>query len=197
MSARNAFIIGALVFALGAVGLAAVVYQFAAPGGKVASQTSTVGGPFTMVDQDGAAVTEAALKGKPTLIFFGFTNCPDVCPTALYEITQAMEALGPDAEKTQALFVTVDPERDTPEEMKAYLASFSPRIRGLTGTPEQVAQMVKVYRAYAKKVPLKDGGYTMDHSAIVYLMDRNGVFVSPINMKRGTDEIAAELRAYS
>lgn len=197
MSPRNVFIICALIFSLGAVGIAAAIYQFAAPGGKTASQTSTVGGPFTMVDQDGKAVTEAALKGKPTLIFFGFTNCPDVCPTALYEITQAMEALGPDAEKTQALFVTVDPERDTPEEMKAYLASFSPRIRGLTGSPEQVAQMVKVYRAYAKKVPLKDGGYTMDHSAIVYLMDRNGTFVSPINMKRGTDEIAKELRAYS
>ena len=101
MSPRNVFILCALIFSLGAVGLAAAVYQFAAPGGKTATQTSTVGGAFTMVDQDGKPVTEAALKGKPTLIFFGFTNCPDVCPTALYEITQAMEALAKQAQELQ------------------------------------------------------------------------------------------------
>ncbi|MGA0532703.1 SCO family protein [Hansschlegelia sp. KR7-227] len=197
MSPRTAFIAGALAFAVGAAGLAgALIHLGGRGGGQTAAQASAVGGPFEMVDQTGATVTDADVKGKPFLVFFGFTHCPDVCPTALYEITQAFEALGPDAEKTQALFVTVDPERDTPEAMKAYLSSFSPRIRGLTGSRPQVDAMVKAYRAYAKKQPLKDGDYTMDHTAIVYLMDRNGAFVAPLNLKRTPQEIAAEIRPY-
>jgi protein SCO1/2 len=197
MSPRTAFIAGALAFAVGAAGLAgALIHLGGRGGGQTAAQASTVGGAFQMVDQTGAAVTDADVKGKPFLVFFGFTHCPDVCPTALYEITQALEALGPDAEKTQALFVTVDPERDTPEALKSYLSSFSPRIRGLTGSQAQVDAMVKAYRAYAKKQPLKDGDYTMDHTAIVYLMDKNGAFVAPLNLKRAPDEIAAEIRRY-
>ncbi len=196
MSPRNAFFAGAVVFALGAVGLGAGLLHFQ-DRGLTATQTSTVGGPFSLVDQEGRTVTEADMKGKPHLVFFGFTHCPDVCPTALYEMTQALNAMGADAEKTEAFFVTVDPERDTPQALKDYLKSFSPRIRGLTGTQEQVDAMVKAYKAYAKKQPLEGGDYTMDHTAVIYLMDRNGNFVAPINPKRPPEELAAEIRRYT
>ena len=195
MSSRSAFIIGALVFLLGAAALVGATMHLS-DGGQTATQASSVGGAFRLTDQQGRPVTEADLKGKPTLVFFGFTHCPDVCPTALYEISQAFEALGADAARTQALFVTVDPERDTPEALKGYLSSFAPQIRGLTGSAEAVEQMVKAYKAYAKKQPLKDGGYTMDHTAIVYLMDRNGAFVAPLNLKRPPADVAAEIRRY-
>lgn len=197
MSPRKAFIAGAVAFLVGAAGLsAAVIHMTSGGGGQTATQGSTVGGPFRLVDQEGRTVTEADLKGRPTLVFFGFTRCPDICPTALYEISQAFEAMGGDAAKAQALFVTVDPERDTPEALKNYLSSFSPQIRGLTGSPEAVQAMTKEYKVYARKAPTKDGDYTMDHTAIVYLMDRNGVFVAPINLKRPPAEIAAEIRRY-
>jgi protein SCO1/2 len=196
VSSRGVFVAGALAFLVGAAGLTGALVHLGRDGGRTATQASSVGGPFSLVDQDGRPVTEADLKGRPTLVFFGFTRCPDVCPTALYEITQAFEALGPDAEKAQAIFVTVDPERDTPEAIKAYLSSFSPRIRGLTGAPEAMEKMVKAYKAYAKKVPTRDGEYTMDHTAIVYLMDKNGSFVAPLNLKRPPDQVAAEIRSY-
>ncbi|HVI29783.1 SCO family protein [Hansschlegelia sp.] len=195
MSPRTAFFAGAIVFALGAAGLAAALLHLQGES-QTATQASSVGGPFILVDQDGQAVTEADMKGKPHLVFFGFTHCPDVCPTSLYEMTQALNALGADAEKTEAFFVTVDPARDTPEAMKGYLKSFSPRIRGLTGTQEQVDGMVKAYKVYARKQPLEGGDYTMDHTAVVYLMDRNGNFVAPLNLKRSPEEVAAEIRRY-
>lgn len=195
MSPRTAFIAGAIAFLVGAAALSVAVFQMQ-DAGRPATQTSSVGGPFNLVDQDGRAATEADLKGKATVVFFGFTHCPDVCPTALYDITQALDALGADKDKAQALFVTVDPERDTPEAMKSYLSSFSPRIRGLTGSPEAVAAMVRAYRAYAKKQPLKDGDYTMDHTAVVYLMDKTGAFVAPLNLKREPNEVAAEIRRH-
>ena len=195
MSPRTAFLVGALAFVLGAGALAGALIQFRG-GGATAQQASSVGGPFRLVDQTGAPVTDADLKGKPFLVFFGFTHCPDVCPTALAEITQAFDALGTDAARTEALFVTVDPARDTPETLKAYLTSFSPRIRGLTGSQEQVDAVVKTYRAYARKQPLKDGDYTMDHTALVYLMDRNGAFVAPLNLKREPADVAAEIKRY-
>lgn len=197
MSPRAAFIAGTAAFLLGAAGLSAAVFHLTSQNApKTATQASSVGGPFRLVDQNGATVTEADLKGKATLVFFGFTRCPDVCPTALYEITQALAAMGPEAAKAQALFVTVDPERDTPEAMKAYLSAFAPQIRGLTGSLEAVQAMTKEYRAYAKKAPTKTGDYTMDHTSIVYLMDRNGAFVAPLNLKRTPEEVAAEIRGY-
>lgn len=194
MSSRTAFIAGTILFLAGAAGIAGATFLLARPDAQE-TRASTVGGPFSLIDQDGKPVTEAALKGKPTVIFFGFTHCPDICPTALYEITQAFEALGDDAGKAQALLVTVDPERDTPETLKSYLSSFSPRIRGLTGSPEAVQAAVKAFRAYAKKTQLKDGGYTVDHTAVVYLMDRNGAFVAPLNLKRDPKDVAAEIRS--
>jgi protein SCO1/2 len=162
---------------------------------KVAAPAA-IGGPFQLADQSGKVVTEKDLKGRPTLIFFGFTHCPDVCPTSLFEISEVLRAMGKDADKVNAFFVSVDPERDTQAAMKDYLSSFDPHLKGLTGNAEQVAKVLTAYRVYAKKVPLKDGDYTMDHTALVYLMDRDGNFVAPFNMKRKPEDAAAELKRY-
>jgi protein SCO1 len=157
---------------------------------------AAVGGPFHLVDQDGKAVSDEDMKGRPFLVFFGFTHCPDVCPTTLFEVSEILRALGPDAKNIRAMFVTVDPERDTPAVLKDYLSSFDPRIIGVTGDEAAVAAAEKSYRVYAKKVPTDGGGYTMDHTAIVYLMNKDGRFVAPFNMKRRPEEAAAELKRY-
>lgn len=177
-----------------AVGLLATLW-FAGGFEKVAAP-SAIGGPFQLVDQNGASISERALKGKPSLIFFGFTHCPDVCPTALFEISELMREMGKDGDRLNAIFVSVDPERDDVAAMKDYLSSFDPRLKGLTGSPEAVAQMISAYRVYAKKVPLKDGDYTMDHTALIYLMDRDGRFVRPFDLKRKPQDAADDLRRY-
>lgn len=155
--------------------------------------TDAIGGAFTLTDQRGAVVTEAALKGAPSLVFFGFTHCPDVCPTALFEISQLYKTLGPKGDQLKSFFITVDPERDTPESLKAYLDSFDPRITGLTGAREQVDNAMRAYRAFARKVPLEGGGYVMDHTALVYLMDKKGRFVSSMNFERSPEENAKRI----
>lgn len=162
---------------------------------KVA-QPAAIGGPFQLTDQNGNAVTDQNLKGKPTLIFFGYTHCPDVCPTSLFEMSEVLRAMGKDADKVNAVFISVDPERDTPATMKDYLASFDPHLEGLSGDPAEIAKVITSYRVYAKKVPTKDGDYTMDHTALIYLMDRDGRFVSPFNLKRAPEEAAADLKRY-
>jgi protein SCO1/2 len=162
----------------------------------VAQQVAAIGGPFELTDQNGRTVTERDLKGRPFLVFFGFTRCPDICPTTLFEVSEIMRVLGKDADRVGALFITVDPERDTPAALKDYLSSFDPHLAGLTGEPAAVAAVAKAYRVYFKKVPLDQGGYTMDHTAIVYLMDKDGRFVSPFNMKRTIEAAAADLRRY-
>jgi protein SCO1/2 len=163
--------------------------------GPVAQSTAAIGGPFQLVDQNGRNLSDQDLKGHPFLVFFGFTHCPDVCPTTLFEVSEVLRSLGADADKVNALFVTVDPERDTPDKLKDYLSSFDPRLRALTGDPAAIAAMAKAYRVYVKKVP-QEGGYTMDHTAIVYLMDKQGRFIAPFSLKRGTAEAAADLRKY-
>jgi protein SCO1/2 len=174
-----------------------LLIMFWAMGGvsKVA-QPAAIGGPFQLTDQNGKAVTDKNLKGKPTLIFFGYTHCPDVCPTSLFEISEVLRALGKDADKINAVFISVDPERDTPATMKEYLSSFDPHLEGLSGDPAETARVISSYRVYAKKVPTKDGDYTMDHTALIYLMDRDGRFVSPFNLKRTPEEAAADLKKY-
>ena len=157
---------------------------------------AAIGGPFQLSDQTGQAVTEKNLQGRPTLIFFGFTHCPDICPTSLFEISEVLKAMGKDADRVNAWFVSVDPERDTNAAMKDYLSSFDPHLKGLTGDPQAVAKVLSAYRVYAKKVPLKDGDYTMDHTALTYLMDRDGKFVAPFNLNRKPDEAAADLAHY-
>ena len=163
---------------------------------RSATAPAAIGGPFQLADQAGQTVTEQNLKGKPTLIFFGFTHCPDVCPTSLFEISEVLKAMGKDADRVNAWFVSVDPERDTAAAMKDYLSSFDPHLKGLTGAPDAVAKVLSAYRVYSKKVPLKDGDYTMDHTALIYLMDRQGQFVAPFNLKRTPEEAAKDLKRY-
>jgi len=187
-------LIALCVFA--AIGVGIAVFLNGGGGGQTATQPSAVGGPFTMTDDtNGRTVTEADFKGQPFLVFFGYTHCPDVCPTELFQIAQVMKALGPDT-KLKTLFVTVDPARDTPKDMKDYVANFDPRIIALSGTEEQTRAMEKAYRVYAKKVPGKNGDYTMDHTAIVYVMDKNGRFVSALDLDRPAKIAAAELEKY-
>ena len=152
-----------------------------------------IGGPFTLVDQDGRTVTNVSLRGKPTLIYFGYTYCPDVCPTSLLLMETAIDKLGPGAaEKVNLVFITVDPDRDTPELLKGYVGNFGPTFIGLTGTQAQVAAAARAYRVYYQKVPGKNGApYLMDHSSIVYLLDRNGRFVTHFTHEAKAEAIAA------
>jgi protein SCO1/2 len=183
-------------FVAGLVLCLSLVFLVAQRGSVPVPQASAVGGPFSLVDQEGRKVTEQDLKGRPFLVFFGFTHCPDICPATLFDISEIFRKLGPDADRAAALFITVDPERDTPEMMKNYLSSFDPHLRGLTGDGAAMEQVIRSYRAYAKKVPSPDGGYTMDHTALIYLMDKEGRFVAPFNLKRRPEDAAADLRKY-
>jgi protein SCO1/2 len=157
---------------------------------------AAIGGPFQLTDQTGQTVTDKSMQGRPSLIFFGFTHCPDVCPTTLFEISEVLKAMGKDADRVNAYYISVDPERDTQTAMKEYLSSFDPRLKGLTGNTEEIAKVLSEYRVYAKKVPLKDGDYTMDHTALIYLMDRDGKFVSPFNINRKPEDAASDLKQY-
>ena len=129
-------------------------------------------------------------------MFFGYTHCPDICPTTLFELSEVMHALGKDADRVNALFITVDPERDTAAVMKDYLSSFDPHLRGATGGAQAIKNVEKEYRVYSKKVPTQKGDYSMDHSAVVYLMDKEGRFVAPFKLDRKPAEAAADLRRY-
>lgn len=196
-SPRSVALILSLALLVGGLGVLAAVVHFTMPrGGQLASSTSAIGGAFTLTDQTGKPFTEKDLQGKPSLVFFGFTHCPDICPTKLFEITQLLDTLGPDAARVNVIFVTVDPARDTTELLATYLGSFHASIRGLTGTEEQVTQAMRVYRAYGRKVPLDGGGYTMDHTTFVYLMDRQGQFVSTFDVAREPARAAADLRRF-
>jgi protein SCO1 len=158
-------------------------------------QSSTkIGGPFTLVDETGAQVTETALKGRPTVMYFGYTFCPEVCPTTLTELAQWIRMLGPDADKLNYVFVTVDPERDTPKVMHDYVSAFDPRIRGFTGTPDQIAKVAREYRVYYKRIPTSDGGYAIDHTAGLYLMDSKLRFLGLIPYQEKTDTAVVKLR---
>ncbi len=173
-----------------------LVMLWAMGGVRGVTAPAAIGGPFQLTDQSGATVTEKNLQGKPSIIFFGFTHCPDICPTALFEMSEILRAMGKDADRVNAYFISVDPERDNKQAMKDYLSSFDPHLKGLTGDPEAVAKVLSAYRVYARKVPLKDGDYTMDHTALTYLMDRDGKFVAPFNLNRKPDEAAADLKKY-
>jgi protein SCO1/2 len=183
MNARLPRLLVVLTALLPGLGLCLGAILYLSPrgpgGGPTSIQAASIGGPFQLVDQSGAQFSDQDLKGKTFLVFFGFTHCPDVCPTTLFEMSEILRKLGSDADRTAVVFITVDPERDTPESLKDYLASFDPHIRGLTGDPAAVAAVAKAYRVYFKKVPLEGGDYTMDHTAIVYLMGKDGRLISP------------------
>jgi protein SCO1 len=191
-AARPLVIVSAFATSL-LIGLLVMLWAL---GGARGVTPAAIGGPFQLTDQSGATITDKSLEGRPTLIFFGFTHCPDVCPTSLFEMSEVLRAMGKDADRVNAYFITVDPERDNAATMKDYLSSFDPHLKGLTGDPAAVAKVTSEYRVYFKKVPLKDGDYTMDHTALVYLMDRDGKFVSPFNLNRKPEEAAADLAHY-
>jgi protein SCO1/2 len=164
--------------------------------GSGAPGPSAIGGPFNLIDQNSKQITDADFKGKPTLVFFGYTHCPDVCPATLFDVSEVLRALGKDGDRVGALFVTVDPERDTAPVLKDYLSSFDPRLRAATGEQKSIDAVEKAYRVYAKKVSTDNADYTMDHTALVYLMDKQGRFVAPFSLKRRPEEAAADLRKY-
>jgi protein SCO1/2 len=156
-----------------------------------------IGGPFTLVDGDGRTVTDADFHGRYMLIYFGYTFCPDVCPTTLAEMATALDKLPKDeVGRIQPLFITVDPERDTPKVVKGYAASFYPGMIGLTGSTEQVTAAERAYKVYAAKAPGEGGSYTMDHSSIIYLMGPDGRFIAHFAHGVTPDEMAAELHKY-
>lgn len=154
----------------------------------------TIGAPFSLTNQAGTTVTEAAFKGHPTLIFFGYTYCPDICPTALAEATSWLKELGPDGDRVGVYFVTVDPERDTQEQMASYLSAFDPRIVGLTGPADRVEEMLRAYRVYFRKVETEGGDYLMDHTSSFYLLDAKGELVGLIDQNDEKPEVLARLR---
>lgn len=152
------------------------------------------GAPFTLVDQDGAEITEAAFRGTPSAVFFGFTHCPEVCPTTLFELDGWLKQLGDEGKDINAFFVTVDPERDTPEVIGSYVTNVSDRITGISGEPEKVLAMVKSFGIYWKKVDLENGDYTMDHTASVMLLDRAGDFAGTIAYGENPETAVAKLK---
>jgi protein SCO1/2 len=196
MKSRVRFLI-IFALALSAAGTAAVALLMVSPVPKVStSGTAVVGGPFRLVATDGQDVSDQAYRGKWLLLFFGYTFCPDVCPTALSNISGAIEKLGSGAENLQPLFITVDPQRDTREVMKDYLQSFDPRIIGLTGTQDQIDRIVKDYRVYVtqEKPESNNNDYLVSHSAYIYLMDPQRKFVNVIEGSEAGETIAAWLR---
>jgi protein SCO1/2 len=185
-------VVAVVLFVLGAV----AVGGFAARNGSVQAVRGSailpgapLGGAFRLVDNKGQPVTEAVFRGKPSAVLFGFTHCPDVCPTTLMEMTDWAGALGPEADRMRFVFVTVDPERDTPEVLNNYVGAFSERIIAITGEPEKVRAMVTDHKVFSRKVPLEGGDYSMDHTASVLLLDETGGLVGTI--ARGEDREAA------
>ena len=167
----------------------------ASPDGGLSARLQ-IGGPFALVDQTGTKVTDQNWQGKWLLVYFGYTYCPDVCPTELQTISTALDQLGPDADKVVPIFITVDPDRDTPAALADYVKLFDPRLVGLTGTPQQIAEVAREYRVYYSKVTPKGATtYLMDHSSFAYLMSPDGVLRSLFRPGISADDMAATLAA--
>jgi protein SCO1/2 len=190
-----------VVLLLAAIGVAGWWYV-SQPGDRLQSVDGSghvpIGGPFELVDQSGETVTQAAFAGQYTLVYFGFTYCPDVCPTALWAMTQALDRLAEEAPEKAAqvtpVFITIDPERDDVAAMKDYAAHFHPRLVALTGTPDQIAAVAREYRVYYRKVEEDpDSPYMMDHSGFIYLMGPDGDFLKSFTHQTQPDEMRAEL----
>ncbi|PVE24430.1 SCO family protein [Microvirga sp. KLBC 81] len=193
MTFKRSLLIPLVVFLAGLgilLGTALFIFQ---PQQQQSAGRVPIGGPFRLTSHEGRPFTDADLKGKPFVVFFGFTHCPEVCPTTLYDLTQDLASLGTDADKLRVAFITVDPAQDTPELMKTYLSSFDPRIVGLTGTEEEIAAVAKAYKIFYRKVPT-DTGYTMDHSATIFLMDGKGDFYGTSNFQESTEIRRSKLK---
>jgi protein SCO1 len=185
----------AAVLVLAAGGLVGLALWGSPKDGPGSFLAGSIGGPFRLVDQDGKPFTDADLKGKWHLVFFGFTHCDDTCPTTLNEMSQALDQLsGKQRADVRIVFITVDPWRDTPQVLKSYVAKFAGPIVGLTGSGDQVKQAEAAYRVYSAKHPLPGGGYDMDHSALIYVMDPEGRFTATLSIESQADEMAARLR---
>lgn len=190
-SRASRLLIASATAVIGALALVAVWLTLAP---KDANR-SLVGGPFALEDGSGKTVTDQTLRGRPFLVYFGYTHCPDVCPTELARISDALSAMSNKA--VPALFITVDPERDTPKVMQEYASSFGAHVIGLTGSPEQIGAVEKEFRVFARKGKVEsDGSYSMDHSSVVYLMDKTGGFVEALNLDRPPQETAKEVERY-
>jgi protein SCO1/2 len=165
-------------------------------GNSAGNNALGIGGPFTLQDGNGKSVTDKDFRGKYMLVYFGYTFCPDVCPTTLNAVADAMDKLGPAASRVRPLFITVDPKRDTAAVVKQYAAAFGPSIEGLTGTPDEIASVAKEYRVYYAEHHTGPGAndYSMDHSSVLYFMSPDGGFIAPIRADQSGDEIAANLR---
>jgi protein SCO1 len=183
---------GLLVLAAG--GLLTLAFRDNPKGAAGTLLASAIGGPFQLVDQNGKPFGDSDLKGKWHLVFFGYTNCPDTCPTALNEMALALDRLGKERDEFSIVFITVDPDRDTPEVLKSYVASFDAPIIALTGTAPEVAQAAKAYRVYSAQHPRADGGYDMDHSAVIYVMDPEGRFAATFTPDSTAQAIAERLQ---
>jgi len=167
------------------------------PRDQVTGAAPAIGGPFSLIDQTGAPVTDQTYKGRYRLIYFGYTFCPDACPTELQVMAQAVEALGADGARVQPIFVTIDPERDTSERLAGYVPLFDKNLVGLTGSPAAIAQVAKEYKVYYAKAEQPDGGpYMMNHSSFVYLMDPEGRFLTVFPSDMDGDKMASEIRRY-
>ncbi len=186
MAFKRSYILPLAVFLAGLSVLIVTMVLLLQPQQQQNAGRVPIGGPFKLTSHEGKPFTDADLKGKPFAVFFGFTHCPEVCPTTLYDLTQDLESLGEDSDKMRVAFITVDPAQDTPELMKTYLSSFDPRIVGLTGTDEEIAAVAKEYKIYYRKVPT-DSGYTMDHSATIFLMDSKGDFYGTSNFQENAE----------
>ena len=184
----------ALVAVLAAiVALASAGIKLPGLGNRPPPFEATIGGPFALEATNGSVVSSDGLKGTPFALFFGYTFCPDVCPTTLLDMSATIKALGPDAGRMRFLFVSVDPERDTLEQLKLYLSSFDPHIVGLSGTPDQIAELARKYRAVYEKVPGKDG-YTINHTATTYLMDGQGRFQGTLGYQEKQEIVVQKLK---
>jgi protein SCO1 len=183
---------GLLVLAAGA--MLALAFRETPQGAAGTALASAIGGPFRLIDQNGKPVSDTDLKGKWQLVFFGYTHCPDTCPTALNEIALALERLGAKRNEVEVVFITVDPERDTPEMLKSYVASFDAPIIALTGAPDAVAQAARAYRVFYAKHPLPGGDYDMDHSAVIYVMNPEGRFTATFTPDSTAEAIADRLQ---
>lgn len=160
------------------------------------SDRPSIGGPFTLESGAGTIVTARDFRGKYMLVYFGYTFCPDICPTALNAMTRALQQLGPKAKEVTAVFITVDPKRDTPSVMRRYTAAFGPDLTGLTGTPEEIAKVAKEYRVYHAKHDTGPGpdDYAIDHTSTIYLMGPDGKFIAPISPTQPPAAMAADIR---
>jgi protein SCO1/2 len=188
-------------FLIGALGGAAALILTRGPAGSNVATTGTalIGGPFTLVGRDGKPVTDRAFRGKYMLVFFGFTHCPDICPAELQVMAAALDELGPKANDIIPIFITLDPERDTPPVVTGYVMNFSPRFVGLTGSPEQIAEAAKAYRVTYSKFQeegAKPDDYTIDHVALVYLMGKDGKFLTHFDYGTPAAKMAETLRRY-